>query len=82
MSEAPVRDKSRYRSLLVELLRPTVGHMILSKGVQYVVQVEDQPVRQVSSAIDHETLLSDLELLDYDGDAGERQSALTRLRTR
>ena len=32
--------------------------MILSEGVQYVVQVEDQPVRQVSSAIDHETLLS------------------------
>jgi hypothetical protein len=51
MSEAPIRDKWRYSSLLVELLQPTVGH----------------------------TLLSNLEVLDYDGDAGERQAALARL---
>jgi hypothetical protein len=79
MSESPITDTSRYRSLLVELLRPTTGDMLLSRAVQYVVQVDDEPVRLVTSAIDHNMLLDYLESLDYDRDPGKRQEALERL---
>jgi hypothetical protein len=81
MSEAAISGSPRYQSLLVELLRTFPGDMILSKGVPYVVQVEDQPVRQATSPLDHLELLNALKQFNYAGDLAKCAAGLQCLST-
>ena len=80
MSDVPLSNDPRYRSILVELLGVGEGVKVPARGLPYIVQVEDQPVRQVGCPLDYNDLLDRIEQLDYSvDDPAVRRGALDAL---
>jgi CHAT domain-containing protein len=77
MSEPTISANPHYQSLMVELLRTGAaemiigtGNAIMSRGVPYVVQVQDRPARDVKCPLDYLDLLGCIERLDYNAPDG------------